>query len=64
MIHGHNLSSTSGGPEFDERYFFEIPASVLFFSEIPPPNDSNLRKLEQKNLFDGFKQKKIVIYVP
>jgi hypothetical protein len=58
MIHGHNLSSTSGGPEFDAQYFFEIPASVLFSSEIPPPNDSSLRKLEQQTFLKGLNKKK------
>ncbi len=28
MNYGQNPSSTSGEPEFVERYFFEIPASV------------------------------------
>ncbi len=28
MIHGQNLSSTSGEPEFVAEKFFEIPASA------------------------------------
>jgi hypothetical protein len=57
MIHGHNLSSTSGGPEFDAQYFFEIPPLSSFFSEIPPPNDSSLRKLEQQTFLMGLNKK-------